>query len=166
MNKDELLQKIKDSRQALLDTLAKVPREQRSQPLSDGAWTLKDLIVHLNYWEGQLVTLLFQLRSGAVPTTAHFSGKNVDEINAAWYQQGKERGWEAAWNDFSGLHAQILRRAGAFSDAELNRPSFHPRLKEHPLWEWIAGDSCDHEDEHRAQIEAWLEQTASGKPRV
>ena len=43
-----------------------------------------------------------------------------------------------------------------FSDSELNRASFHLRLKNRPLWEWIAGDSCDHEDEHRATIEGWL----------
>lgn len=156
MTKNELLQKINVSRQALLETIDKVPLERRAEPLSDGGWSLKDHLVHLNYWEGQLVTMLFQLRSGAAPTTAHFSGKNIDEINASWYLQGKDRSWEMAWNDFNGILIQILRRAGAFSESELSRPAFHPRLKNRPLWEWIAGDSFEHEDEHHATIEEWL----------
>jgi len=156
MTKDELLQKIQDSRQALLETIEKVPAERRAEPFSVGGWSLKDTIVHLNFWEGQLVTMLFQLRSGAAPTTLHFSGKNVDEINAAWFLQGKSRDWEMAWSDFNGLLNQLTRRAGAFSDSELNRPSFHPRLKNRPLYDWIAGDSFEHEDEHRAAIEDWL----------
>jgi hypothetical protein len=156
MSKDELLQKIRDSRQALLETLEKVPPDRRTEPFPDGGWSVKDTLVHLNYWEGQLVTMLFQLRSGAPPTTLQFSGKNVDEINTAWFQQGKTRSWEMAWHDFNGIFNQILRRVGAFSDSELNRPSFHPRLKDRPLWDWIAGDSFEHEDEHRATIESWL----------
>jgi hypothetical protein len=156
MTKDELLQKINASRQALLATLEKVPPERRAEPFSEGGWSVKDILVHLNYWEGQLVTMLFQLRSGATPTTLHFSGKNVDEINAAWFLQGKTRSWEMAWSDFNGILNQLLRRVGEFSDIELNRPSFHPRLKDRPLWEWIVGDSFEHEDEHRAAIQEWL----------
>ena len=156
MKKDVLLQKMKDSRQALLETLAKLPTEQRAEPILGDGWSVKDTIVHLNYWEGQLVTMLFQLRAGTAPTTAHFSGKSVDEINAGWLQQGKDRSWEMAWSDFNAIPTQLQRRAAAFTESEVNRPSFHPHLKNRPLWEWIAGDSFEHEDEHRAALEDWL----------
>ena len=158
MSKDELLRKIKDSRLALLDTLAKVPPERVSEPALAGDWSVKDVVVHLNYWEGQLITMLFQLRSGTAPATAHFSGKAVDELNAAWFLQGKGRSWEMAWSDFNAIPTQLLRRAAAFTEADLNRPAFHPRLGKRPLWDWIAGGTYLHEDEHRAAIERWLAQ--------
>ncbi len=157
MNKDELFQKIQESRQALLAAIERVPAERRVEPVLDGGWSIKDAIVHLNYWEGQLVTMLYQLRSGAAPTTQHFSGRDVDEINAGWFAQGKSRSWEMAWSDFTAIPTQLQRRIAAFSDTELHQPSFHPRLKNRPLIDWIVCDSFEHEDEHRAAIVAWIE---------
>jgi hypothetical protein len=156
VTKTELLEKIRSSREALVKTLDSVPPERRDQPGVSGDWSVKDILVHLNYWEGQLVTLLFQLRSAAPPATVHFGGKDVDAINAAWFQQGRTRPWEAAWRDFTGLGIQIPRRVGEFTQAELTTVKFHPKLKGLPLTTWIASDSFEHEDEHRAAIEGWL----------
>jgi hypothetical protein len=156
MTKTELLENIRASRQKLVEVFEAVPIERRDEPGVTGDWSAKDILVHLTYWEGQLVTLLFQLRSGTAPNTLHFSGRNVDEINAAWRAQGRSRAWEAAWSDFSGLGTQLPRRVGQFSDEELNNPRLHARLRGRPLSDWIASDSYEHEDEHRAAIEAWL----------
>lgn len=163
MKKADLLEKIRASRQALLETLEKVPDERRAEPGLAGGWSVKDTLVHLTYWEGQLVTLLFQLRSGSQPTTLHFSGRDVDEINAAWFEQGQGRAWEQAWSDFQGLGIQLPRRVAAFNDEELNQAGTFKRLGTRPLWDWIVGDSSDHEDEHRAAIEAWLKTARSGE---
>ena len=156
MNKDELLDAIRAARKAMVETIELIPAERRGEPGLAGGWSVKDSIVHINYWEGQLVTMLYQLRAGAVPTTVHFTDKTVDEINASWFAQGKTRSWDMAWADFNGLGGQILRRVGEFKDRELNDPTFHPKLEGIPLYEWIGNDSYGHENEHRAAIEAWL----------
>ena len=44
----------------LLAVIAEVPPEQRDLPNTLGEWSLKDTLVHLNFWGGQLVTLLYQ----------------------------------------------------------------------------------------------------------
>jgi len=156
MTQIELLEKIRLSRQSLVAVLETVPFERRDEPGVSGEWSVKDILVHLTYWEGQLVTLLFQLRSGAPPSTVHFGTRDVEEVNAAWFQQGRSRLWEMAWRDFTGLGTQLPRRVQEFNDAELNSTRFHPKLKGQPLSEWIASDSYEHEDEHRAAIEHWL----------
>jgi hypothetical protein len=156
MTKTELLESMRASRDALVKILESVPPERRDEPGVSGDWSVKDILVHLTYWEGQLVTLLFQLRSGAAPATVHFGGKDVDAINTAWFQQGRARAWEAAWRDFIGLGTQLPRRVDEFSQAELTTVKFHPKLKGLPLTQWIASDSFEHEDEHRAAIENWL----------
>lgn len=156
MTKTELLEKIRISRAALLETIEKVPVERRDEPGVSGDWSVKDILVHLTGWEGQLVTLLYQLRSGAPLTAVHFSGKDVESVNAGWFKQGRARSWEAAWQDLLGLGTQIPRRVNEFSDAELNSVKLNPKLRGKALWEWIAADSFEHEDEHRAAIEAWL----------
>ena len=156
MTKNQLLEKIRASRQALTAVLESVPPERRDEPGVSGDWSVKDILVHLTYWEGQLVTLLFQLRGGSAPATVHFSGKDLEEINAAWFRQGRERTWEQAWRDFTGLGAQIPRRVGEFSDAELSTVKLHPKLRGRSLTVWIASDSYEHEDEHRETIQIWL----------
>jgi hypothetical protein len=159
MTKNELLESIRVSRAALTAVLESVPPARRNESGVCGAWSVKDVLVHLTYWEGQLVTLLFQLRNGAPLSGAQFSGKSIDEINTAWYQQGRSRAWEPAWNDFIGLGVQIPRRVNEFSEAELNSPKLHPKLRGQPLSAWIRGYGCEHEDEHRAAIEVWLKAT-------
>lgn len=156
MNKDECLQKIRASRLALLAVLESVPEDRRDEAGLAGGWSVKDSLVHLTYWEGHLVTMLFQLRSGAPLSTVHFSNRSVDEINADWFTKGKVRDWEMAWSDFNGLEKQIVRRIDAFTDRELNNPRLNPKLDGKPLWEWIASDTFQHEDEHLEVIQAWL----------
>jgi hypothetical protein len=156
MKKDECLQKIRASRQALVAVLESVPEERRTEPGLAGGWSVKDSLVHLTYWEGHLVTMLFQLRAGAPLGTVHFSNRSVDEINADWFEKGKNRAWEMAWSDFNGLAKQIERRISDFDERELNNLRLNPKLDGKPLWEWIANDTFLHEDEHREAIQAWL----------
>lgn len=156
MSKNELLQKIRATRQALLEVLERIPLAEREIPGVCGEWSLKDMIVHLNYWEGETVTMFYQLRHGAPLTTIHFTHPVVDEVNQRWYLLGKDRPWERAWNDFQGIHAQMLRRVETFSEDELNRLDLHPKLGKMPLWQWIARDTYQHEEEHIAVLEAWL----------
>jgi hypothetical protein len=156
MSKGELLEKIRAARRTLLGLLEHVPPAERELPGACGEWSLKDMIVHLNYWEGETVTMLYQLRKQAPLTTVHFAHPVVEEVNQRWHLLGKDRPWERAWADFVGIHAQMLRRVDAFSEDELNRTDFHPGLGKMPLWQWIARDTYQHEDEYIAVLEAWL----------
>ena len=116
--------------------------------------------MHLNFWGGQLVTLLYQLRTGAPLTTISVaSNLDVEAINRHWFEQGKDRPWELVWTDFNGLHNQTLRRVAEFNDAELNNPRLHPKLRGKPLWRWIAADTYEHDAEHTRAIRAWLNLT-------
>lgn len=160
VTRDELLARIRAARQELLDAIDAFPPEQRELPCVLGEWSLKDTLVHLNYWGGQLVTLLYQLRSGAPLTTLTIDPLlDVDALNRRWHLQGKDRPWDLAWADFSGVHTQTLRRVAEFSDEELNNPHLNPKLRRQPLWRWIAADTCEHEAEHARTIRAYLEQS-------
>jgi hypothetical protein len=156
VSQEELLEKIRASRQSLLAVLERIPPAERELPGACGEWSVKDAIVHLNYWEGETVTMLYQLRQRAPLSTVHFTHPVVDEVNQRWHLLGKDRSWERAWADFQGIHAQMLRRVASFSEGELNRPDLHPKLEKTPLWHWIARDTYQHEDEHSAILEAWL----------
>jgi hypothetical protein len=48
-----------------------------------------------------------------------------------------------------------MRRVEELPEKAFNDLHYYRWLDNQPLWEWIAGDSFDHEAEHEAQIRAW-----------
>jgi len=158
MTRDELIARIVAGRKVLLEVLEQIPAEKRDLAGAMGDWSVKDTIVHINYWGGQLVTLLYQVRNGLPVTTISADPKlDVEAVNQRWHAQGKERAWEAAWSDFNGIHKQVLRRVNEFSDAELNDADLHPKLRKRPLWDWIQADTYDHDEEHAKALKEWVE---------
>lgn len=158
MEKTELLEALEDGHQELLEMLQDLPEEMMLQPGVCGDWSIKDILAHLTYWEGQVVTLLFQAQRGVEkPTTAHFSKETVDELNQRWYLTGKERPLEIIWQDWQGVRKQTLRRVTDMSQKDLNDVHRYPWLKGVPLFQWILNDTVDHEDEHADQIREWLD---------
>jgi hypothetical protein len=158
MNKTELLEALEDSRQELLEMLEDLPDETLLKPGVIGEWSIKDILFHLTYWEGQMVTLLFQVQRGMLkPTTAHFGSENVDTLNQHWYEAGKERALDIVWQDWAGVRKQTIRRLADFHDQDLTDPQRFPWAGGKPLYQWILGDTVDHEEEHTDQIREWLD---------
>ena len=158
MDKTELLEALEDSRQEMLELLEDLPDETLLKPGVIGEWSIKDILAHLTYWEGQVVTLLFQIQSGiAKPTTAHFSGEHVDVLNQRWYEAGKDRSLEMIWQDWVGVRKQTIRRVADFNDKDLIDPQQYAWAGGKTLFEWILGDTTEHEEEHGDQIGEWLD---------
>lgn len=158
MDKTELLEALEDGHQELVEMLQNLPDAVLLQSGVIGEWSIKDILAHLTYWEGQIVTLLFQAQRGVdKPTTAHFSKETVDELNQRWFLSGKERPLDLIWQDWEGVRKQTIRRVTDFTQNDLNDARRYPWLKGKPLYEWIIGDTIDHEDEHGDQIREWLD---------
>lgn len=158
MDKTELLDALEDGRQELVEMLEDLPDEVMLKPGVCGEWSIKDILAHLTQWEGQTVTLLFQAgQSDRKPTTAHFGKETVDEVNQRWYETGKDRPLERVWDDWVGVRKQMIRRVTAFSERDLNDPQRYPWLKGEPLWQLIANNTFEHDDEHADGIREFLE---------
>ncbi len=163
MDKTELLEALESNRQEMIEMLEDLPDEILLQPGVVGKWSIKDILAHLTYWEGQMVTLLFQAQRGVTkPTTVHFGSESVDELNQRWYESGKDRPLDRVWEDWVGVRKQMIRRVSDFSDKDLNDPQRFPWLGGRPLYEWILRDSVQHEEEHADQIREWLDRRDGG----
>ncbi|NLG99493.1 MAG: ClbS/DfsB family four-helix bundle protein [Chloroflexi bacterium] len=160
MNKTELIEALEDTHKEMIELLESLPDEVLLEPGVVGDWSIKDILSHLSYWEGQLVTLLFQTLHGTTqPGTVHFKKDvSVDELNRRWYEAGLDRPLEMVWKDFKGVRKQTLRRVSEFSDRDLADPKRYPWLEGRPLWRWIAADTFEHEEEHSDQIREWLDE--------
>ena len=158
MNKAELLLALDESRENFLNAIEGLSDEDLETPGVIGDWSIKDILAHLTMWEAELVRLLWQASQGRKPNTEHFSNDlDVDEINAKWYKQSQSRPLQRILDDFHGVRTQTIRRVEAYSDQDLNNPQRYPWLDGAPLWEWIAGDSFEHEAEHEVHIRSWCE---------
>lgn len=157
MKKAEILAALEQSREQLLDSIEGLTPEEMQQPGVAGEWSIKDLLAHLARWEAELVRLLWQAGSGQEPSAIHFSGVSVDETNARWFQESRARPLAQVLEDFHGVRNQTVRRVEAFSERDLSDGQRYAWLEGRPLWQWIAGDSFEHEAEHEQQVRAWRE---------
>lgn len=172
MNKNELLEALEDGHNELVEMLDDLPDAVLVEPGVAGSWSIKDILAHLSMWEGQLITLLFHASRGTEkPGTAHFGKESVDELNQRWLAASQERSLEMVWQDWLSVRKQTLRRVAEFSEKDLNDPHKFTWLKGEPLWQWIANDTFEHEDEHASAIRDWLDSrdasgSNGGKPAV
>lgn len=155
MNKAEILTALEAGREDFLELIEDLSEEEMEQPRVVEDWSVKDILAHLARWEAELVRLLWQARQGEKPTTIHFTSVKIDEINARWYAESKERPLERVLEDFHGVRNQTIRRVETFSNKDLTDPNRFPWLGGEPLTKWIAGDSFEHEAEHAAHIRGW-----------
>ena len=159
MTKDELLAELRASRNQLEAALEGLEPEDFVVAGVMDSWTLKDLLAHLNRWEGECVTMLFDLLQGRKPSRASVQGMDwVDQLNATWHEQDSLRALPLVLGDFRGLRKQTLRRVEQFSQDDLTEVGRYQHLGEDPLWRWIAVDTYEHEQEHLAAIQAWRDQ--------
>jgi hypothetical protein len=153
MNKSELLEALENGREEFLELIDDLEEDTILHKTNRDDLTVKDILSHLTRWEAELVKLLWQVRQGLIPTTAHFSGEEVDVINARWLEEDRSRPLDRILSDFHGVRNQTIRRVESFSDDQLNDGKRYPWLKGRALREWIASDSFEHEQEHINQIQ-------------
>ncbi len=155
MTKDEILDALEDERENFLDAIDGLTDDALLAPGIVGDWSVKDLLFHITMWEAELVKLLWQAAQGLQPSAIFFEDRSVDEVNAGWAAEGRDRDFDRIWDDLQSVRKQTIRRLSSFKDNDLNDPQRYPWLKDHPLCEWIAENSFGHEKEHTAQIKEW-----------
>lgn len=159
-SKADLIAGIENERERLNDVLERVPPERMEEPDAIGEWSVKDALAHLAVWSSRAITVLFQAEHGdkPVPPSALFKTSDWTVINAADHAEQKDRPLDRILADFDGTHEQLLKRLQAWSDeAALFDPQRYSSLKGNALAGYIWGDSGEHDAEHRADIEAWLQ---------
>lgn len=156
MKKEELISVLTTGRDDFLKILQGLSDQEMETPGVVEQWSIKDILVHLTRWEAEIVKLLWQATQGIKPSTAHFRGTSIDDVNKRWYEESQSRTLKIVMSDFLGVRKQTLRRVEEISDSVLTNPKQYTWLEGKPLWEWIAEDSFEHEAEHGDQIRVWL----------
>jgi len=165
MNTAQLLEALEEGRENFSGLFADADDQAMLMPDLESGWTLKDILSHLTRWEAELIKLLWQIKQGQKPGTAHFSSSSIDEINAHWKLADQSRPLDRILQDYHGVRNQTIHRVESFTDQELEDPHRYPLLRGEALWEWIAEHSFNHEIEHSAQVERILNAYRSSPPQ-
>jgi uncharacterized protein (TIGR03083 family) len=150
MNKDELLTNIRAGRQQLEFALARLGEEQLLAPTLHGGWSIKDLIAHVGFWEGRIVTLYGQLTRGEQPAAEE---PPLDELNAQAFAQRQAQTLDEVRREERAAYTQLLAIAVNAADDDLFNPQRFAWTQGRPFAEWIENNTYGHYEEHAADLE-------------
>lgn len=155
MNPGEMIAALNDSRQKILDTIKGVSDTALTAETLMPGWSVKDLLVHLTIWEAEMITRLAHARAGKKPRYTDLSRKEIDNLNARWLAEFKDRSPDRVLHDYHQVRKQMIKQVEQMTDSDLADPKRFSWLRGKPLWEWIADESFGHENEHLPQLLTW-----------
>jgi len=165
-SKAELVEKIREGRRRLEETLAGLSEEQLSQlnePETGQASprTVKDLVAHVAAWETRLAGWLEMAHGGEVPNSPQTAAE-IDQLNAETFMFNMNRPLDQVWDEFMDSFQKALGAVEGTDEADLLDPQRFVWRKGRPLWWLAAANTYWHYDEHREEIESWKKREGTG----
>jgi hypothetical protein len=159
--KAQLLADIDRDWGALHAYLAQLTEEQMTAVHDQEGWSVKDHLAHLAAWE-ESILVLFQDKprhQGLGVAEELYAGGSFDAVNAAIYEQRKNRPLGQVLSQLQGIHDQLMALLQPLSDDDLNRPasSYFRRLtpaERRRLADLVRENTAEHYAEHLDWIEA------------
>ncbi len=149
MNKSELGQRMRASRTEVMGVIGTLSDEALTAHRNADGWTVKDILAHLARWEGELVTLMWQLSQGQkLDCVLVLDPMPVDELNKKWHDADRDRPLHRILEDLAAVRRQTETRLGEFSGEELERLDLAPELRGLALWQRVAANTFEHDEEH------------------
>ena len=141
----EFIANVQLSRETLQREVLEPALANSVQLSTSTGWTLKELLVHITWYEREMVDML-QARV--------FKGSSLWEIpldkrNARILAESQAISQELALSQFHQVHLDLMRQLALLSDADLNDPARFPGM---PLdwqpWQVIASNTYEHYTDH------------------
>ena len=157
VDKASILDELRSKYVALEAILAPLDEAQMTTPGVIGDWSIKDILAHITAWQHRLLTWLYAARHNEEPTiSGPDSEEEMDRLNEQFYKENKSRPLADVLGDFRSSYLQIVEAVQAMPEEDLIDPRRFAWLDGDPLRQLVAGDTYDHYEEHRQQIEEWL----------
>jgi hypothetical protein len=135
--KQEALRRVGESWTDLMAAFAGIPPERVNDAGVTGDWSIKDLVAHIAFWDGQAEIEAERLALGDRPRSI-----DVEALNEREQAASAKRGFDEVWQELEYTHQRMLTKL-----KEL--PALDPRS--------VGVDTFDHYAEHAAEIRAWRE---------
>lgn len=148
-------------------TLALVPENLMHEAGVQESWSAKDLFAHLAAWQRRTIDWIYSAQRGEALPGKHpvepevgFGWDEKDSINAQQFQEDQERSLSAILAEFQTTFDQLYAIAEASSEDELFGRDGVSRFFRDPLFNYIAGNTYLHYEEHIPALRLWLREVA------
>jgi hypothetical protein len=166
-DKVELLQRMQEGYSAFVALLTPLSEEEMTTPGVNGAWAIKDILVHLATWQRRMANRVEALARND-ETNPNQPAINTDEemnrFNDETFAANRSRPLALAWSDFRSSYQDLLQATRLLNENDLFHPYRYTWLEGSTLWENIAGNSFAHYEEHIPMITAWLKSRQAEQP--
>ncbi|MFH1864602.1 MAG: ClbS/DfsB family four-helix bundle protein [Candidatus Eisenbacteria bacterium] len=161
VEKREFLRRIRESWANWERQVARCPVGRMELPGFYGERSLRDVIMHIAWYEGQMVGIVESRSFDGSPLWE----LTTDERNAIVYRENEDRALDDVLDESGRVHERMTALLDGLTDDELNDPASFPGMPlEWAPWDVIASNTCEHYDGHAESVDAWLEPEA-GIPR-
>lgn len=153
MNKAELVQRIVTSRSILSDLILQVPEKHRNHTMIAGVMTLKDIIIHICWFELEMVNMLETMNLQGSPLWE----LDTDERNTRIQELHANLPWQQVFATYEKLQPELVELIDGLEESALKNPAYFDNMPEEwiPL-EIIAGNTYEHYEHHTHDIQEFL----------
>ncbi len=136
------------------DTYAGLTDEELLEPGVVGAWSVRDMIAHVTWWEEEALAHLPTIRAGGRPVRYSVAYGGIDAFNARRTEQRRELSLDDVRAAFAATHQRLVAYLRSVPPEDLMGDTrFRRRLRL---------DTYGHYPIHAAQIRAWRDSRAGG----
>jgi uncharacterized protein (TIGR03083 family) len=150
MNKAELIDALRSQRERLEAALAGMSEAQIAKPGTADHWSVKDILAHLTFYERQLIDNLERAKRGEPPQEEE--AETTDALNARVYARNRERPLADVLADFHQTYRRLLDVLQVLPEEILLGPSPFETPEDQRMWQYVAGDSFKHYQQHLDEI--------------
>lgn len=168
MNKQELLREIERAHQDMMRFLAALSDDEKTAPILNEGWSVKDSLAHLIDWEKMSLDWLARsLRGEEVKRfvqgfqyeTEAEREAVMEKLNTHLFEQNKNRALDDVLQDFRATHRAIFNFVAQMDENDIFDPNRFAWRNGSPAFDMLAGNTFEHYDEHRQWILESLEKT-------
>ncbi len=154
----QLLEAMRAARSNWEALLAEAGEARWTEPGVEGAWSLKDIMAHITYYEAWAADNVLAFRAGQPQPQAEYKGLELDERNARIYEHIRSKSLAQVLQESQLSFQRSIEAVQGLRDADLYDPEF-TRIPnaDFTVFDLVAGDTFEHYNDHSTSVRAWLD---------
>lgn len=147
MNKDQLLKKLDRAWMDLQDSYAGLSKKDLTRPGVTGNWSVRDIIVHVSWWEEESLKHLPVILQGKRPPRYSVLHGGIDAFNAKMTETNRKLSLAEVLRRRDAVHARLVAYIRKAPEGQITEETrFRRRLRL---------DTYGHYPKHARGIRAW-----------
>jgi hypothetical protein len=152
MDRRQLLDRLERAWQALADSYAGLTDAELLEPGVTGAWSVRDIIAHVTWWEAEALRHLPVILAGGRPPRYSVTYGGIDAFNAGMTERKRSLSLPEVLRERDEVHRRLIALIEEAPEHQLTSDTrFRRRLRL---------DTYAHYPKHAAAIRRWRERRA------